>query len=120
MIFQIYYYLYFYSSAVLKTDYNHGKANLPKPYGNEVSRQCCGSKLPEYYNIPTSPFERVFSGQSFINIGYNSSKPDYFPPSRITDLKLKNYVNRTLYATLEWTAPGDDYNIGRAFRYVFT
>ena len=102
---------------MLKTDYNHGKANLPKPYGNEVSRQCCGSKLPEYYNIPTSPFERVFSGQSFINVGYNSSKPDYFPPSRITDLKLKNYVNRTLYATLEWTAPGDDYNIGRAFSY---
>merc|ERR1711902_124056 len=36
---------------------------------------------------------------------------------RITDLKLKNYVNRTLKATLEWTAPGDDYNLGRAFSY---
>ena len=110
-------------SVILKTDYNHGKANLPKPYGNEASvtrRQCCGSKLPDYYNIPTSPFERVFAGQSFTNEkpwNTTTNKADHFPPSRITDLKLKNYVNRTLKATLEWTAPGDDYNSGRAFAY---
>ena len=108
-------------SVILKTDYNHGKANLPKPYGNEASatrRQCCGSKLPDYYNIPTSPFERVFAGQSFTNEKpWNTTKSDHFPPSRITDLKLKNYVNHTLKATLEWTAPGDDYNSGRAFAY---
>ena len=115
-------------SVVLKADYNHGKANLPKPYGNEVPKQCCGSKLPDYYNIPTSPFERVFAGQSFSNSKRHSSvntnsttlvvtKPDPYPPSRVTDLRVKEYVNQTLYATLQWTAPGDDYNLGRAFSY---
>ena len=43
---------------------------------------------------------------------------DIFPPNRITDLRLKNYPhNSSLYATLEWTAPGDDFDKGQAFRY---
>ena len=83
---------------------------MPKPYGNEKTRatfDCCGSKLPDYYTIPTSPFERVLSGQSFMTrlVGKNSKK-DQFPPARITDLRLKTYVNQTLQATLTWTAPG--------------
>ena len=100
----------YYLSVVLKTDYNNGKAYLPKPYGNEKMRKtfdCCGSKLPDYYTIPTSPFERVLSGQSFMSKPAKiNGKKDQFPPSRITDLKLKNYVNHTLQATLEWTSPG--------------
>ena len=89
-----------------------GKAYLPKPYGNEKTRSsfdCCGSKLPDYYTIPTSPFERVLSGQSFMStrpMEKNNAKKDQFPPARITDLRLKSYVNHTLQATLMWTATG--------------
>ena len=87
-----------------------GKAYLPKPYGNENTRStfdCCGSKLPDYYTIPTSPFERVLSGQSFVSIPTGrSSKKDQLPPARITDLRLKNYIDHTLQATLTWTSPG--------------
>lgn len=110
-------------SIILKTDYNNGKAYLPKPYGNENSFHCCGSKLPDYYTIPTSPFERVFSGQSFslsktaILRNFTTQKTDVFPPNRITDLKVKSYLNSSLNVILEWTAPGDDYNIGTAFDY---
>jgi hypothetical protein len=113
-----------YFRAQVKANFNGGKANLPKPYGNEkLGLNCCGSKLPEYYNIPTSPFERVIAGQSFTNERIASpdnpgwNRKDQFPPSRITDLHIKSYVNKSLYATLEWTAPGDDFNIGTAFIY---
>ena len=109
-----------YYSVVLKTDYNNGMAYLPKPYGNEKNFHCCGSKLPEYYTIPTSPFERVFAGRSLKNAKINhgqSKKKDYFPPSRITNLRLEGYFNETLKAKLSWTAPGDDFNQGTAFRY---
>ena len=102
-------------SLLLKTDYNKGGAYLPKPYGNEKSFNCCGSKLPDFYTIPTSPFERVFSGHSFTSFK-TFEKKDPFPPSRITDFKVEKYENRSLNVKLQWTAPGDDYNKGTAFR----
>ena len=87
-----------------------GKAYLPKPYGNENTRStfdCCGSKLPDYYTIPTSPFERVLSGQSFVSMpAEKGGKKDQLPPARITDLRLKSYIDHTLQATLTWTSPG--------------
>ncbi len=125
-------------SVQVQADYNHGRANLPKPYGVDVSEgvACCGSKLPDFYTIPTSPFERIITGQSFANPGGMDSMDDggfesisnnglavvqenrdIFPPSRITDLRLKSYANNSLKLTLQWTSPGDDFNIGRAFRY---
>ena len=102
-------------SVVINADYNSGQANLPKFYGN-AQTECCGSKLPDYYTIPTSPFERVLPGQSFYQM-ISSQTKDPFPPNKITDLSLKRYENNTLYATLEWTSPGDDFNLGTAFRY---
>jgi len=42
---------------------------------------------------------------------------DIFPPSRIMDLVGHNAGNNTLYATLQWTAPGGDYNTGHSHHY---
>ena len=102
-------------SAIISADYNSGKANLPKFYGHADS-ECCGSSLPDFYAIPTSPFERVLPGKSF-SVPSKKLNRDSFPPNRITDLRLKSYQNTSLYATLEWTAPGDDFDKGQAFRY---
>ena len=45
---------------------------------------------------------------------------DLFPPSRITDLRIKNYVDDSLEVVLTWTAPGGDFNVGSAERYRIT
>ncbi|XP_074076446.1 calcium-activated chloride channel regulator 1-like [Macrotis lagotis] len=61
-------------------------------------------------------FSRTASGGSFVasNIPSGSIK-DVFPPCQITDLKAQiegDYINLT------WTAPGDDYDYGRAQQYI--
>ena len=105
-------------SVIISADYNSGQANLPKFYGHADS-ECCGSSLPDFYAIPTSPFSRVLPGKSFsVEVDQKALNKDIFPPNRITDLRLKSYPhNSSLYATLEWTAPGDDFDKGQAFRY---
>lgn len=42
--------------------------------------------------------------------------PDSFPPCQITDLKAKIQGDDRIHLT--WTAPGDDYDHGRAYRYI--
>lgn len=37
---------------------------------------------------------------------------DVYPPSRVTDLKLKAMQIDKLAMTIEWTAPGDDLDAG--------
>ncbi|XP_049628509.1 calcium-activated chloride channel regulator 1 [Suncus etruscus] len=80
------------------------KWNPPKPEINDLQgKQVC--------------FSRTSSGGSFVasNVPKNPI-PDLFPPCQITDLKAKiqggNLINLT------WTAPGDDYDYGRASKYV--
>ena len=50
-------------------------------------------------------------------------KVDQIPPSRITDFKVTAHLPKEPYgpARLEftWTAPGDDFSIGRAVKYKF-
>ncbi|XP_007530029.1 calcium-activated chloride channel regulator 1 [Erinaceus europaeus] len=62
-------------------------------------------------------FSRTTSGGSFLTSDIPKAPiPDLFPPCRITDLKAKiqgdNLINLT------WTAPGDDYDYGRAQKYI--
>jgi hypothetical protein len=43
---------------------------------------------------------------------------DVFPPNRITDLNVVGQLGESqLFVTLNWTAPGGDYDHGSAFRY---
>ncbi|XP_028732629.1 calcium-activated chloride channel regulator 1 [Peromyscus leucopus] len=62
-------------------------------------------------------FSRTSSGGSFTASNVPSAPiPDLFPPCQITDLKASiqghNLVNLT------WTAPGDDYDHGKASKYI--
>jgi calcium-activated chloride channel protein 1 len=62
-------------------------------------------------------FSRTSSGGSFVASNVpNTPILDLFPPCQITDLKARiqgdNLINLT------WTAPGDDYDQGQAYKYI--
>ncbi|XP_046501410.1 calcium-activated chloride channel regulator 1 [Equus quagga] len=62
-------------------------------------------------------FSRTSSGGSFVASNVpNAPIPDLFPPCQITDLKAK--IQGDSLINLTWTAPGDDYDHGRADRYI--
>ncbi|XP_054996343.1 calcium-activated chloride channel regulator 4 [Sorex araneus] len=64
-------------------------------------------------------FSRMAAGGAFVLQGvpnnYNPSSLDYFPPNQITDLEATREGN---VITLTWTAPGDDFDVGKAQRYI--
>ena len=80
---------------------------------------------PQEPSIPLESFRRFTTAPSFYNPHgseyYISSssvkKRDVFPPNRVTDFSLTNYFNNSLFVTLSWTAPGDDFTLGTSFRY---
>jgi hypothetical protein len=118
----------FYSVAVSARDHD-GSAHMPKltqqqPGPSNV--HCCGFSLPlPPATIPAAAFGRlVLAGSFFVaeasQFYLRQGSPhrnDVFPPSRITDFQLANYLDHSLYVTLKWTAPGNDYDQGTAFRY---
>ncbi|XP_032280533.1 calcium-activated chloride channel regulator 1 [Phoca vitulina] len=62
-------------------------------------------------------FSRTSSGGSFVASGVPRAPiPDLFPPCQITDLKAKIHGDK--FINLTWTAPGDDYDHGRAHKYI--
>ncbi|XP_062049411.1 calcium-activated chloride channel regulator 1 [Lepus europaeus] len=62
-------------------------------------------------------FSRTCSGGSFVASNVpKGTIPDLFPPCQITDLKAKVQGNNLI--NLTWTAPGDDYDDGRAHKYI--
>ncbi|XP_077189222.1 calcium-activated chloride channel regulator 1-like [Paroedura picta] len=82
------------------------KMNTPRP---EVSEDDIQTNLGN--------FSRVASGGSFILAGAppsSSSPTDVFPPCAITDLEALLEDDEFF---LSWTAPGNDYDIGKAERY---
>ena len=112
-------------SFSVRANHNNGQARLPKPFGgskhDKTGHLCCGSTIPDMFTIPSQPFERYIAATSVtviptLNIQVQNSG-DAYPPSRISDLALVNYVNDSLDATLSWTAPGGDFNVAKAFRY---
>ncbi|XP_055470384.1 calcium-activated chloride channel regulator 1 [Psammomys obesus] len=62
-------------------------------------------------------FSRTSSGGSFVATNVPKAPvPDLFPPCQITDLKAS--IQGHNLVTLTWTAPGDDYDQGRASKYI--
>lgn len=113
-------------SVVARASNNAGQAATPKPAVNQ-DVECCGSDITidQMTTVPTGNFIRHITGPSFFitkGIAYverngQAEAQDIFPPSRVSDLSVMNYVNQTLYATLAWSAPGGDLDHGKASRY---
>ncbi|KAM9244356.1 calcium-activated chloride channel regulator 4-like [Dugong dugon] len=80
------------------------EGNPPKPEINEDTQAALES------------FSRTASGGAFVvsNVPTNSF-PDVFPPSQITDLDAKTDEDQI---TLTWTAPGDDFDVGKVQQYI--
>ena len=75
--------------------------------------ECCGSQFHLGESIPASPFHRQAVGPTIYVKQGLSPKADLAPPSRILDLRMKSVTEDSLYVTLEWSAPGDNYDQGR-------
>ena len=113
-------------SVVMTASNSEGQASLPRVSQTEESvASCCGSSLPFSFTVPTTPFTRHdLSGSFFVKEGsqfyLRQGSPqhnDVFPPNRVTDFSRSSYLENSLYVTLAWTAPGNDYDFGKAFRY---
>ena len=84
-----------------------------------------GSSFPSEPSIPLEAFKRftaapsfyISQGSQFTISSSSVERRDVFPPNRITDFRLANYFNNSLFVTLSWTSPGDDLTRGKAFRY---
>ncbi|XP_053107070.1 calcium-activated chloride channel regulator 1-like [Hemicordylus capensis] len=61
-------------------------------------------------------FSRIASGGSFVMAGVPANPKDVFPPGKITDLEVE-LVGDAGEFLLSWTAPGNDYDTGKAERY---
>ena len=122
-----------YYSVTIEANSNNGQSKVPKPYGGDVKRiDCCGSVVPDVYSLPTHHFQRFVTSESFYldnkfsDAFYKQDKGDIYPPNRITDLFINYNLNTSrsdqanvgsLQATLSWTSPGDDFNIGKSAFY---
>ncbi|CAL4216409.1 unnamed protein product, partial [Meganyctiphanes norvegica] len=107
----------------VNADNNNGLSN--KPISNVVTRHsnfsegnekriCCGSIIPYEHVTPLKNFQR-FETYGVLSIVSKTLK-DTMPPSRILDLQVS--VNPlTSMVTLQWTAPGNDYDWGKAHHY---
>ena len=116
-------------SVVITASNKLGQASLPRL--SEAERReadvssCCGSTMPFSFTVPTTPFTRhSLAGSFFVQEGSqfylrqgSPQRNDVYPPSRITDFRLFSYLENSLYVTVEWTSPGNDYDNGKAFRY---
>ena len=113
-------------SVVVTVKNKDGSARLPRlSQSGDSEETCCGSSLPFSYTVPITQFSRhtlapsffVKEGSQFYLRQGSPTRNDVFSPSRITDFKLANYLDNSLYVTLKWRAPGNDYDFGQAFRY---
>ena len=114
-----------YTVSILASN-SRGKAAVPRTgLYSAANDDCCGSVQQPSFQ-PTGPFRRIISAPAFaveqgleyyVDNGVARMR-DPFPPGRVTDLAVKTYVNGTLYATLKWSAPGDNfYSDGAADHY---
>ncbi|CAL4114645.1 unnamed protein product [Meganyctiphanes norvegica] len=107
-------------------DHNNGLA--VKPVKNVLTRNarvyqntekdCCGSIINYEHVTPVQAFKRIKIYGSIV-ISTINVKGDTMPPNRILD--LRSTINLKPHkVTLHWTAPGNDYDWGRANRYEVT
>ena len=111
--------------AVEVTAINGGGARIPVPSsaagrGGEATEvpRCCGQSMRYPNTLPCSSFVRhVSGGSTFVPGGENGgAKLDLSPPARILDFRLVDNVIDGV-ARFEWTATGDDFDLGAAERY---
>ena len=96
-------------------------------FSDVLTRSCCGSRFFASPSAPAAPFSRRAAGAAFYGrqgiSGSRASAPggatlataarDVYPPSRILDFRVSNFVEGSLFVQLEWTAPGGDYDQGK-------
>ena len=90
-----------------------------------LASDCCGSSYPGLNTIPTPPFTRIVTGQSFqVAVGaqylIENGTPqmrDVLAPVRVTDFTVAQQTNTSLQVSLAWSAPGDDLLEGQATYY---
>lgn len=76
---------------------------------------CCGSSLLYFHSRTALPFQRHLTF-GVLEVVSPPNPRDLTPPSRILDLRVE--VNDTVHEIfLRWTAPGDDWDVGRADHY---
>lgn len=105
----------------VQVDDNNGQAVVPvhtnitrKSYDKPA---CCGTSVPHIATVPTGSFLRKIAGSSFYIENGVPLEEDPFPPGRVTDLRVERVVDSASEIKLSWTAPGGDYDKGRAARY---
>ncbi|CAL4166786.1 unnamed protein product, partial [Meganyctiphanes norvegica] len=108
-----------YELSVVADD-NTGLAVIPArtlvPISKSKSESCCGNGIIFDQVLPISTFQRS-EMYGVVKVVVNNVVNDIFPPTRVMDLIAK--VNITTYEVdLEWTAPGDDYDWGKAYHYI--
>lgn len=103
---------------------NNGLAKVPamdalgrraRMEGDHEVTKCCGSAISYKHVKPAAPFNRQVP-YGVLSVAKEPQENDVFPPSRILDLRA-NVNDTTRLVTLKWTAPGDDYDWGRANFY---
>ena len=108
-------------SVSLRVDSGNGESFFTKPYTTlSLDVDCCGSRYPDHFPIPTSTFSRYLDPPSF-KLGeeelsrFFGTDDDVFPPGRVTDFR-KEQDEDELMITLSWTSSGNDFSLGRADR----
>ncbi|XP_046507275.1 calcium-activated chloride channel regulator 4-like, partial [Equus quagga] len=73
-------------------------------------------EIDEDTQTPLESFSRTASGGAFVvsNVS-NLPLPDLYPPSQVTDLEATRDGDNI---SLTWTAPGDDFDVGKAQQYI--
>ena len=82
-----------------------------------ASANCCGSSLqpPGSPASPLPPYSLVLPGPAlYLGPGLGG---DLAPPNRVTDLKIVAKRPLSLEVELTWTAPGGDWDYGKAANY---
>ncbi|XP_032483134.1 calcium-activated chloride channel regulator 4 [Phocoena sinus] len=81
------------------------KGNPPRP------------EIDENTQTNVESFTRIASGGAFVvsDVPNLPSSIDLFPPSQITDLKATSDEDGI---SLTWTAPGDDFDVGKVRKYI--
>ena len=82
-----------------------------------ASPNCCGSSLqpPGSPASPVPPYSLVLPGPAlYLGPGLGG---DLAPPNRVTDLKIVAKRPLSLEVELTWTAPGGDWDYGKAANY---
>ena len=82
-----------------------------------ASPDCCGSTLqpPGSPASPLPPYSLVLPGPAlYLGPGLGG---DLAPPNRVTDLKIVAKRPLSLEVELRWTAPGGDWDYGKAANY---